>query len=300
MPQPESRVTRPRRHDPQRKARPTRSQAPSRRLRAVAPVPSFGPRRPTRDVALLRAAPVTVAVACTAVAAAGVVGLAGSAVLGVVAALALAHVVVNAWTGSQARILATVGGRGQTTDDARLLNVVEGLCSAFGLTAPAVVVVPSLEPNTVTFARRGQRATLVVTSGVLDRLDRIELEALVAHELAHLRRGDVERAASIMSALSFLALHSNAIARWCARLGGVDRESFADLAATSITRYPPALADALELLDAHRGELAGALPRDFVRLTGWQWCAPLIAHGAGAITTDGLNLQQRAQALREL
>jgi Zn-dependent protease with chaperone function len=274
---------------------------PARRHGALAVVPSFGPRTPMRGVTLLRAAPAIAAVACVAVAASAVAGVAGSILLGVLAALALAHVVVNARTGSPTRILRAVGQQaGSATDDARLLNIVDGLCSAFGLTAPAVVVVRSAEPNAVTVARRGHRATLLVTAGALERLDRIELEALVAHELAHLRRGDVERAAAIMSALSFFALHSGAVARWCARLGGVDRESFADFAATSITRYPPALADALELLDANRGELARTLPRDVVRLTGWQWCAPLGAPGKEAIAAGGLSLQERAQALREL
>lgn len=301
MPQPEPSVTRTRGHDPRRRARPTRStsHAPARR-HGLSAVPSFGPRPGGREVALLRASPALVAFACIGVAASGIVGVAGSVILGLVAALAVAHFVANAQAGSEKRILRALGGRrAHVNHDARLLNVVDGLCSAFGLSAPAVVVVTSEEPNAIAFAKRARRAALVVTSAALERLDRIELEALVAHELAHLRRGDAERAASIMAALGFLAVRVGNVALFCARLGGIDRESFADLAATSITRYPPALADTLELLDTNDGGLARTLPRDIVRLTAWQWCAPLTVPDERPISV-GLSLHERAEALREL
>jgi Peptidase family M48 len=303
MPQHESSVARPRGHDPRRRNRGTRpvTRAPSRRRQPLTVVPSFGPRRSSRDVSTLRAAPLLAAFACIAVAASGLAGIAGAVILALVGALSLAHFVANAQAGSERRILRALNGRtAETNQDARLMNIVEGLCAAFGLSAPAVVVVDSEDLNALTLGRRRRRATLVVTSGALERLDRIELEALVAHELAHLRRGDVERAAVIMSALGFLALRNSGVANRCARLAGIDRESFADLAATSITRYPPALADTLELLDENDGELAGVLPRDVVRLTFWQWCAPLPVPGEQTSTSIGLSLQQRAQVLREL
>ena len=141
---------------------------------------------------MLRAAPVILAVACIAVAASGVADIAGTIILGLVAVLALAHFVANAKAGSESGILHALGGREAHVNlDARLLNIVDGLCSAFGLSTPVVVVIPSEELNAATFGRRGSRPTLVVTSASLERLDRIDLEALVAHELAHLRRGDV-------------------------------------------------------------------------------------------------------------
>ncbi len=303
MPKPEPSVARSRGHNPRPRTRPTRTatRAPALRHHALAAVPSLGPSSTTGDVAMLRAGPVILAVVCIAVAASGVAGITGAIILGLVAALALSHFVANAEAGSESRILRALGGREAHVNlDARLLNIVEGLCSAFGLSPPVVVVVPSEELNAVTFGRRGRRPTLVVTSASLERLERIDLEALVAHELAHLRRGDVERAFLIMSSLGFLALRSAAAARLSSRLGGVDRESFADFAATSITRYPPALADTLELLGSNHGELERTLPRDLVRLTGWQWCAPLAAQGERDPSASGLSLQERAQALREL
>ncbi|MGA8295478.1 MAG: M48 family metalloprotease [Acidimicrobiales bacterium] len=264
-------------------------------------VPTFGPRVQVRDVVLLRGLPPMIAVACIAVAASGLVSVGEAALLAVIAALAAAHVVANAVGGSETRIIAALSGRvAEPMRDARLLNIVDGLCSAFGLRAPRVIVVDSKEPNAITFARRARHATLVVTSAALEDLDRIQLEALVAHELAHLRRGDVERASSIMRSLGYLARHSPRAAALCARLGGVDRESFADLAATSITRYPPALADTLELIDENRGEIASMLPRELVWLTSWQWCAPIERAGESWTTAVGMSLRERAQALREL
>ena len=215
MPQPEPSVAQPRGHDPRPRTRPTRSSthAPSRRHHALAAVPSLGPRSTTGDVAMLRAAPVILAVACIAVAASGVADIAGTIILGLVALLALAHFVANAKAGSESGILHALGGREAHVNlDARLLNIVDGLCSAFGLSTPVVVVIPSEDLNAATFGRRGSRPTLVVTSASLERLDRIDLEALVAHELAHLRRGDVARASLIMSSLGLLALRSPAAA----------------------------------------------------------------------------------------
>jgi hypothetical protein len=260
--------------------------------------PRSGPPGQARGITALGLVAAVAVVACVLLASVGVAGTAGSAILWVLALVVAAHVVVNGRAGSAKAIIATLRGRlADVTSDARLLNLIDGLCSAFGVAAPEVVVIDSDEVNAITFATGSRKATLVVTSGAVTRLDRIELESLVAHELAHLRRGDVARARSIMRVFGFLARHSPTVAGLCARLGRADRESLADLAATSVTRYPPALADTLLLMDQHRGDLSRRLPRELVRLTSWQWCAPL---ESDSNTTIGLSLSERAQALREL
>ena len=75
-------------------------------------------------------------------------------------------------------------------DDPRLYNVTEGLCATFGLGMPSLHVVVDDVPNACALGRDHRRSDIVVTTGLLRRLDPIELEGVVAHELAHVKRGD--------------------------------------------------------------------------------------------------------------
>ncbi len=74
--------------------------------------------------------------------------------------------------------------------DPRLYNVTEGLCATFGLTMPSLHVVDDDVPNACALGRDARRSDLVVTTGLLRRTDPIELEGVIAHELAHVKRGD--------------------------------------------------------------------------------------------------------------
>ena len=75
-------------------------------------------------------------------------------------------------------------------DDPRLSNVTEGLCATFGLCMPSLHVVDDDVPNACALGRDARRSDLVVTSGLLRSVDPIELEGVIAHELAHVKRGD--------------------------------------------------------------------------------------------------------------
>lgn len=128
---------------------------------------------------------------------------------------------------------------------ARLEDVTEGLCAALGLPVPGLRIVVDAAPNAATFGRRSDGAVIVLTSGLVHDLDRIELEAVLAHELAHVKRGDIVSAAvgcSIIGRLADAVTGGRAV-RW---LVGPERELRADLAAVGVTRYPPALIDTLE------------------------------------------------------
>ena len=73
----------------------------------------------------------------------------------------------------------------------RLYNLVEGLCIASGLPQPRVYVVDDPAPNAFATGRNPQNAAIAVTTGLLDKLNRVELEGVIAHELSHIKNYDI-------------------------------------------------------------------------------------------------------------
>ena len=74
---------------------------------------------------------------------------------------------------------------------ARLHNLVEGLCIASGLPKPRVYVVDDPAPNAFATGRNPQHAAIAVTTGLLEKMNRVELEGVVAHELSHVKNYDI-------------------------------------------------------------------------------------------------------------
>jgi heat shock protein HtpX len=73
----------------------------------------------------------------------------------------------------------------------RLHNLVEGLCIASGLPKPGVYVIDDPAPNAFATGRDPRHAAIAVTSGLLEKLNRVELEGVLAHELSHIRNYDI-------------------------------------------------------------------------------------------------------------
>jgi heat shock protein HtpX len=74
---------------------------------------------------------------------------------------------------------------------ARYHNIVEGLCIASGLPKPRLYVVDDPAPNAFATGRNPRNAAVAVTTGLLDKLNRIELEGVLAHELSHIKNYDI-------------------------------------------------------------------------------------------------------------
>jgi hypothetical protein len=131
-------------------------------------------------------------------------------------------------------------------DTARLEDVTEGLCSALGLPVPKLRILVDPAPNAASFGRTPADAAIVLTTGVVRSVDRIGLEALLAHELSHVKRCDgLSAGVAASSACRMIDVVSGGRAgRW---LTDPERELRADLAAVATTRYPPGLIDVLEL-----------------------------------------------------
>jgi heat shock protein HtpX len=83
----------------------------------------------------------------------------------------------------------------------QLANVVDEMAIAAGLPRPNVYVVPDEDPNAFATGRGPGHASIAVTRGLLDALDREELQGVVAHEMSHIRNLDV-RLMTIVAALA--------------------------------------------------------------------------------------------------
>jgi len=73
----------------------------------------------------------------------------------------------------------------------RLHNIVEGLCIAGGLPKPRIYVVDDPSPNAFATGRNPKHAAIAVTTGLLERMNRVELEGVIAHELSHIKNYDI-------------------------------------------------------------------------------------------------------------
>ncbi len=80
-------------------------------------------------------------------------------------------------------------------------NVVEEMAIAAGLPKPAVYVIPDADPNAFATGVGPERATIAVTRGLLEKLDRDELQGVVSHELSHVKNYDV-RLMTVVAALA--------------------------------------------------------------------------------------------------
>ena len=75
-------------------------------------------------------------------------------------------------------------------DEPRYHNLVEGLCVSAGLPKPELYVIDDDAPNSFATGRSPAHAAIVVTTGLLRKLSRMELEGILAHELSHIRSND--------------------------------------------------------------------------------------------------------------
>jgi len=218
-----------------------------------------------------------------------VLGIVAFVLGGVVVGVAVLIVVaagLAAWArfSGDRRVLAAIGGReADALTDGRLWNLVEGLSVGAGVRQPRLRVVASSGLNAMSAGTSPGRAVVGVTSGLLAELDRIELEAVLAEQLIQVRRHETLPATVLAATFGLgraLALPD-------------DRDLNADRAAVALTRYPPALASALEKLDT-KGAAVPGQPASMAHL----WLAD-----PSTTPTPGrgrLPLRDRIEALREL
>jgi heat shock protein HtpX len=147
--------------------------------------------------------------------------------LGVVTTLVASGVCWSAWRSGPERVLWATGAREVTapaTDQERVLvNVVEEMAIAASLPRPRIWIIPDPDPNAFATGRDPATASIAVTQGLLDALDRDELQAVVAHEMAHVRNLDVRLMTLLAAIVGMVALLSEGAGRWLGFGGGRGR-----------------------------------------------------------------------------
>src|SRR3954467_7113454 len=73
----------------------------------------------------------------------------------------------------------------------RYHNLIEGLCIAAGLPKPRLYVVDDPAPNAFATGRNPEHSAIAVTTGLLEKMNRVELEGVLAHELSHIKNYDI-------------------------------------------------------------------------------------------------------------
>lgn len=237
-------------------------------------------RRVRRLSAMAGAAPGVVLGLVVGVVLGIVVGPVAGAIAGVVVVVAVAAGVAGTVERrSGPAVLRLLGGGPADEDDyPQLANLVEGLCASFGVARPELWLLEDAVPNACTVGTGQGRNVLVVTTGLLDRLGLIEMEGVVAHELAHVKVGDPAVSSVAAAVLGPLA-RATGNDRWVRRALGAGREYRADQLAALTVRYPRGLGDALEVLQQGPPPAAGSVftGRRWAT-TRWLWVDPMVGH----------------------
>ena len=159
------------------------------------------------------------------------------------------------WYRSDDAIIRSLDARplGQT-EGQRIRNTVENLCLTSGIDQPDLLVIDTPACNLISVS--GRNDALIATTGLLNELNVMEMEGVVAHGLTKMSTGAVTYETLAASAHPFITGAQREMARrWGTGDAGVI--SF-DISGVGLTRYPPGLRSALERIDGRSTDIPGA------------------------------------------
>lgn len=180
-------------------------------------------------------------------------------------------------------------------DNQELFHIVENLCIASGLPMPKVYIMRESQPNAFATGRDNKHSVVVVTEGLLQKLNKVEIEGVIAHELSHIKNKDVLLQTVIVVLVGVIAITADLFLRMSMYGGGLrsdnddskssaiflaltlvaailapiaatliqlsisrKREFLADASSGLLTRYPEGLASALEKIATDKSPMKSA------------------------------------------
>ncbi|MEI7698014.1 MAG: M48 family metalloprotease [Actinomycetes bacterium] len=213
----------------------------------------------------------------------------GKTTVGIVP-IAVGIALVSVWGsyyGSDKLVITMTGAKLiQESDNPKLFNLIHEVTISSGLPMPKVAIVTDTAPNAFATGRNPEHALIAFTTGILEVMDRDQLQGVIAHEMAHVANRDTLVSAVAATTAGAIAILSDILTRMMWFGGGRDRdrdnngnpialifsllilvlaplaavllksaisrkrESLADATAVDFTRNPAGLRSALEVLEA--------------------------------------------------
>ncbi|MEK7066960.1 MAG: M48 family metallopeptidase [Patescibacteria group bacterium] len=219
-----------------------------------------------------------------------------SSILYIAVVFALIMNLVSYWYSDKLVLMMTGAREVQKMDAPELYRIVENLAITAGLPTPKVYIIEDPAPNAFATGRDESHAVVAVTTGILSRLDKMELEGVIAHELSHIGNKDMLVSTVAVILVGLIAMLSDLFLRmhWFGggrkREGGGDgraqaifmligialailapliatlmrlaisrkREFLADASGALLTRHPEGLSSALVKISQYPGEMRAA------------------------------------------
>ncbi|MCD5384667.1 MAG: M48 family metalloprotease [Candidatus Pacebacteria bacterium] len=189
------------------------------------------------------------------------------------------------WFSDKLAIKSSGARQTSRTEQPDLWNMVENLSITAGLPMPKLYIIEDQAPNAFATGRNKEHSAVAVTTGLMQILDKSELEGVIAHELSHIGNRDILVMSVVVVLVGFIAIVADMLGRM-AMFGGLSnnregghpltmiigilimiigpiaaklmqmavsrkREFLADASGALLTRHPDALASALEKISAY-------------------------------------------------
>ncbi|TSC97404.1 MAG: Protease HtpX [Candidatus Berkelbacteria bacterium Licking1014_2] len=205
--------------------------------------------------------------------------------------IAVIQALVSYYAGDKIALAVSGAKELRRADNLTLFRLVENLTIADGLPMPKIYLINDSAPNALAAGRDPGRASIAVTTGLLESLNKTELEGVLAHELSHIKNYDSRLMTLVVLLVGAIALIADFFLRW-RWFGGDDennksnaiffliaivlviaaplianliqlaisrrREFLADASAALLTRYPPGLINALKKISRSPQQLRRA------------------------------------------
>lgn len=202
----------------------------------------------------------------------------------------IATSVSSYWFSDKIVLKATKAQPIKKEDDPELYRIVENLSITAGIPMPKVFILNESQPNAFATGRDEKHAVVAVTKGLLGKLERSEIEGVIAHEIAHIKNKDILLQTAVVVLVGIVVILSDFFLR-ISMWGGGDkdnnnilavilgiiaailapigasliqlsisrkREFLADASGALLTRYPEGLASALEKISSDNSPLRTA------------------------------------------
>lgn len=211
----------------------------------------------------------------------------GILVLAVIFSIAMSF--ISYWWSDKIVLFMSRAQEVKRENNKQIYNLVENLCITAGLPVPKIYIMEDSGMNAFATGRNPEHGVIVLTSGLINNLEKLELEGVIAHELSHIGNRDILLSTVIVVLVGFVTLLADWFRRWSffgrrgrdrdsGQLGMImmvvaiilsilsplvaaiiqaalsrKREFLADADGALLTRYPEGLASALEKISHNSG-----------------------------------------------